>query len=370
MQIRFLRPIVLAALLGSLAAALAADPVKPLPIPPRTVKLDDPHGNLERIVTAMTKQTGIPVAYPDSAKREGCDVIFNGTPFWEALEAVADRTGHRIALHENGRKVALEPRGKCHEVSCVSGPFRVVARHVVARYNLELGQTTYEVQLDAHWEPRFPVFRIDVQPTVTKAADDRGTALSAPVVKSRTHPGGFSHSMSVRLGGLTRQSRKVAVLAGDFGVTASPEMLPFRFDDLAAKGPAAGRLPDPVARRLKGQVTAALKRFAFDEDTKTWEAEVEVTYPAEQPRFESFESEWWLSENRLRLVAPGGKVYPPDGYETPEIGRRVVAVYRFKEDPTKGLTNPTAKGWSLVYETPAPLVEFRVPFELKDIPLP
>ena len=45
-------------------------------------------------------------------------------------------------------------------------------------------------------------------------------------------------------------------------------------------------------------------------------------------------------------------------------------MYRFKEDPTKGLTNPTAKGWSLVYETPAPLVEFRVPFELKDIPLP
>ena len=33
-------------------------------------------------------------------------------------------------------------------------------------------------------------------------------------------------------------------------------------------------------------------------------------------------------------------------------------------------TDPTAKGWSLVYETPAPLVEFKVPFVLENIPLP
>ena len=50
-------------------------------------------------------------------------------------------------------------------------------------------------------------------------------------------------------------------------------------------------------------------------------------------------------------------------------GRRAVATYGFKEDAAKGL-NPAGKGWSLVYETPAPLVEFKVPFVLENIPLP
>jgi hypothetical protein len=371
MQIRFLRLSAVIAL-TSLTAVLAAEPGKPLPvIPAKTVKLDDPNGNLGRIVTAITKQTGIPVTYPESAKAEDCDGIFNGTPFWEALEAVADRTGHRIALHENGRKIALEPRGKCQEVSAVSGPFRVVSRQANAKYNFELGQTVYEVQLDAHWEPRFPVFRVDVQPHITRATDDKGRVLSAPLVESRTHPGGFVHPMMVKLVGLTRESRKIAVLAGDFGVTAAPEMLPFQFTDLTAKG-VAGKLPEAVPGRVKGQVTATLKRFVLDKDTGYWEAEVEATYPADQPRFESHQSEWWLAENQLRLNAPNGKSYLPGSYEHDihDGGRRVVAIYRFKADAVKGLTIPPAKGWSLVYQTPAPLVEFRVPFELKDIPLP
>ena len=45
-------------------------------------------------------------------------------------------------------------------------------------------------------------------------------------------------------------------------------------------------------------------------------------------------------------------------------------IHRFKEDAAKGLGNPTVKGWSIVYETPAPLADVKVPFELKDIPLP
>ena len=36
----------------------------------------------------------------------------------------------------------------------------------------------------------------------------------------------------------------------------------------------------------------------------------------------------------------------------------------------KGPNVANPKGWQLVYETPAPLVEFPVRFELKDIPLP
>ena len=54
----------------------------------------------------------------------------------------------------------------------------------------------------------------------------------------------------------------------------------------------------------------------------------------------------------------------------PDSPRPLRVVHRFKEDAVKGLGDPTAKGWTIVYETPAPLVEVKVPFELKDIPLP
>jgi hypothetical protein len=350
-------------------AAVAADaPPAALPIPAKTVKMDEPHGDFAAVMKRFGQQTGIEVTVPPAMAKEKCPVILaDATPFWLALGDIADRSGTRIVLRDEGRKVSLEPRGKSKEVWAVTGPFRTVARGVSVRSNLEIGQTVYEVQLDAHWEPRFPVYRIDSQPSITKATDDRGTALTAPVVKARSQPHGAHQSIPVRLEGLTRASRKITWLEGEYTVTAAPEMLPFKFD-LSTKLPAAGELPAAVAARLKGQVTAALAKWSFDRDTKTWEARIELTYPDNLPVFESFES--WLGENRLRLIGPGGNPIAPDGYNVPSSGRRVVATYSFKEESTKGLTNPPGKGWTLVYETPAPLVEFKVPFVLENIPLP
>jgi hypothetical protein len=51
-------------------------------------------------------------------------------------------------------------------------------------------------------------------------------------------------------------------------------------------------------------------------------------------------------------------------------GSKVTATYRFKEDAKRGLVNPATKDWKLIYEVPSPPIEFTVPFELKDIPLP
>ena len=45
-------------------------------------------------------------------------------------------------------------------------------------------------------------------------------------------------------------------------------------------------------------------------------------------------------------------------------GNKVTAIYRFKN------ANPKAKGWSLLYEAPGPLVEVTVPFKLENIPVP
>jgi hypothetical protein len=336
---RTIAPIILLALVATLPAAD--------PIPPRTITLS----KTDATPAELGKLAGVPVTGGGPF-----NATFDRVPFWAALERAAAATNTRIALRDEGRQVALEPRGSSLEVSSASGAFRTVARQVTSRLNLETGLATYDIALEAHWEPRIPVFRVDAVPTVTRAADDRGTKLTTPPASGRSSPTGATHPLPVRLTGLTRDSKKVAALAGHYTVIAADKMLAFTFDNLSAKL--------PVSLPPQDGVTATLKRI--EKDDQTWEFEVELKYPPGGPQFESFEADAWLSGNVIRLVPPDrSKAFRTTDYEP----RGNVLIYRFKEDAAKGLTNPTGKGWRVVYETPAPLVEFRVPFELKDIPL-
>jgi hypothetical protein len=345
---------------GLVSVARAAEPT-PLPIAPRLVTLER-SGTLSQAAADVARQTGFRVTVEPSLGPKVIAARQTKVSFWTTMELLAKQADGRIVLHDGGGRIDIAPRGNSRESSSVAGPFRTVSRQVLSRFDLDSGVTSYAVQLDAHWEPRFPVFRISSAPQITKAVDDKGTSLTASAAKAFTQPTGWLHSMEgVRLSGLTRESRSIDALAGSYTVTASEKMLAYRFDDLTAKTPTG--LPGQLG------VTASLRRFEKDE--AVWEAEVELTYPADQPRFESFEEGAWLSQNRMQLIPPGGgKAFVPDDHQILEAGRRVVVVYRFKEDAAKGLTFPKGKGWSIVYETPAPLVEFNVPFELKDIPLP
>lgn len=330
-------------------AVAAATPAGPA-IPPKTVTLSKPHATPGDVLGEIRKQTGLAVGAPGLSESPG-PVRFDRTPFWAAVEQLAAKTGTRIALGKQGREIALVKRVGPQAPSSVNGPFRVVVKQVQTRTDFETGKTFTEITLDLHWEPRFPVFRVDSEPTITTIADDLGSQLTSLTAKARTPPGGFLYTATVRVEGVPRDAKKLTRLAGTFAVTASERMLPFAFD-------LGGKMPlTPPARE---GVTATLRRFQKVDDR--WEAAVELTYPPDQPRFESFES--WVTENRARLVGPDKSLTPTD-YDIPEQGRRVVAVYRF---PGSALNSP--KGWTLTYETPAPLVEFPVRFELKDIPLP
>jgi hypothetical protein len=358
------RSVTFTLLFGVSLAALAADDEEKFAIPPRAVKMEMTNSTLGKVAPELARKTGIPFGFPKDSAGQTCDGVFNEKPFWFALEMIADQTGNRIVLGDRGRKIALEPRGRSYEVSSVHGAFRVVARQVVGRVLLDSGSTVHEVQLDIHWEPRLPVFRIDSVPRVTKAVDDRGTVLTAQHTGSLSQPTGSLHSSIVRLDGLTRSAKRIAAIDGKFSVTASESMLAYRFEDLT-KGK-ADVSPLNEKKREKNPVIATLKRVEKDE--KTWEFELELVYPSNIPKFESFES--WTHENRVRLESPAGNTFSADDHEILTQGSRVLSTYRFKEDPKKGLVRPAAAGWKLVYEAPSPPVEFTVPFELKDIPLP
>lgn len=341
--------------LGGTIAAIALQPPA-AGLQPTRVTLQQPKGTLGEVAVELSRASGMPIAVPPASAKTNCPVNFTQTPIWVALEQVARETGMKIVLHERGKRLALEPRGLSREAAAVSGPFRVVATQVVARSLLDLGVTSYEVNLEVNWEPRIAVFRIDSQPRVTRAIDDRGTALAAAASTVSAYPADAQTEMKVKLTGLTRESRSIAVLAGEFRATAADKMLVFNFNALN------GKLSQS---KTQDRVTATLKSIAKPE--KTWEIDIEVVYPEGHPIFESFEEQKWLRDNKVQLVPPpgAGRIAEPESEEVSAHGRRIIATYRFP-----GNLTPLAKGWSLVYETPSPLVEVKVPFELKGIPLP
>jgi hypothetical protein len=295
---------------------------------------------------------------PPSLLKAKAAIGLEKIPFWEMLEKTADRTNTRLSLRDGGHTVLIEPRpkGQGREISVVSGPFRIVPRLVTGRLLLDAETAFHEVQLDVHWEPRMPVFKIDSLPKVIQAEDDRGTVLTTNDRGSQHYPTGAITDQKVRLAGLTRDSRHIATLMGEFRATAAERMLAIPFRDLSAKL--------PISRDEAGvQVTLT----SFEKVGGTWDAELELKYPETHPSFESFEEQKWLRDNRLRLVGPDASVYEPENEDVNASGRNVNAIYRFKVLPG---TNPTGKGWSLICNTPSPLVEFKVPFTLKNIPLP
>ncbi len=310
---------------------------------------------LGEVAAELSKSpAGATVSVDPRSVKAKCAAAFDNTPFWEALETAADKTKTRITLRDGGRTVVLEPRLKNREVSAVSGPFRIVPRAVIGKLLLDDSTVFHEVQLDVHWEPRMPVYRIDTQPRIIAATDDRGTALTAAVGSSHHYPTSAHTDMSVKLTGLTRESKAIGRLAGEFRATAAEKMLTVRFADLGAKFPLT---------QTDSDVKVTLR--SFKKEGALWEAELLLEYPTNHPSFESFEEQKWLRDNRLRLIDPNAKPIDPESEDVTASGRSVSATYRFKM-----AGNPTAKGWALVCETPGPLVELKVPFELKNIPIP
>ena len=344
-----------------LAAALAASVVLAQPattsVKPTTVTYQKPTAVLGEVAAELSKSgAGVAVAAEGAAAKAKCPAAFAGVPFWEALESAAAKSQTRIDVRDGGRAVALVPlAGRSPPPSSVAGAFRVVAREVTGRALLDEGTVAHAVHLTAHWEPRVPVYRIDIYPRVTEAKDDRGAALAVPPRAARDYPVGSRHDLTVeQVTGLTRDSRRIATLRGEFRAVVADRLLTVPFTALADKFP---------AEQVAGGVKVTLK--AFEKDGETWNAELALEYPAGHPTFESFEEQKWLRDTRLRLVSPLAKPLDPDSEEVVAAGRFVTATYRFKTN-----ADPRGKGWSLVCETPGPLTEVTVPFTLKNIAIP
>jgi hypothetical protein len=337
---------------------VVAQPEQPA-VKPTTITYQKQNTVLGDVAAELSRSlAGVAVTPEGAAAKAKCSVALSGTPFWEALEQVAKQTQTRLLLRDDGRSVVLAPLGnRPPTISSIWGPFRVVAREVTGRALLDEGTVAHTVHLTAHWEPRMPVYRIDNYPKVTEMKDDRGRSLTVPPRTSQDYPVGSAHDkMTVeQVTGLTRDSKRIAVLSGAVRAVVAERMLAVPFSNLGGKYP---------MEQTVGNVKVTLKRFEQEDDV--WHAEVALEYPTNHPEFQSFEAQKWLRDTRLQLVSPDAKPIDPASQEPGlPLGRFAEVTYRFKV-----AGDPRKKGWSLVCHTPGPLTEVTVPFTLKDIPIP
>jgi hypothetical protein len=329
-------------------AIFAADPIPPTRFP------QFPAANLGDGLAALEKQTGWKFDRGSLDAKTRLEPIPDDASFWQRLERIAFDANSHLVVGNRGELFAFAP-GKAKTSPSLDGAFRTSARHVAAQADATTGQAAYTLALDLNWEPRFPVFRVSAQPKVVTALDNRGQKLTVPMTSVNSAVVGYSHRSDIRIEGLTRESRLISQIAGEFTVTAAPKMLAFVFDDLTVL---------PITKELDG-VKATLTKIQKREEV--WEFAILVEYPTAPKGFESFES--WTNRNAARLISPDrAKSLAEDAYpDIVEKGKRLEVAHRFTRKAVD-LANP--KGWQLTYETPAPLVEFAVKFELKEIALP
>lgn len=322
------------------------------PIPARVATIQSKDATVKSTLEALTKQSGLEVDISEIDGSKPIKAAFDKAEFWKVVDAVAEQSGSRVAIGQLGKSVRLMPNTNgAKPVISVDGPFRIVAREIDVRRDLITGSTVYDLTLEIAWEARLPVFRMDGTPTIVKGEDDNGRPITAKSIASRVAVDGVSALAKVRLEGITRDSKQIAILQGSYRITAAEEMLRCQFDDLTKL---------PAAFKQSG-VNVDLKRFA--KSGSYWNADIELNYPSGGPIFESFET-YWLSRNRIALISPAGKKIATSDEEIDGSSLR----YRFKESPD--FKPADLKGWKLEYETTGVMREVTVKFELKGIPLP
>jgi hypothetical protein len=335
---------------------LAADPVsKP---EASRISLDATAMPLGEAVASVARQANIPIDTERAAKDRPVRLKLENATLWDALDQLARATDHRLLVGHQGKRIALvkEP---CRAMPIFnSGPFRFAAREARGRLEFESGISRTDVLIDFAWEPKFKGYFVELDPKSLSAKDDHGRMLTVVDEGSTRVPVGDSGlDLAVKLKDVPRTAKKLAELTGTVKIIGTSQLLQFAFD------PAS-----PGDQNVKkAEVTATLKTFR--KNVRLWTAVIELQYPKDMPEFESFQS--FLLDNEAWLLAPDGRKFVTRKFELGfERQGAMPITYYFMENDKDGPVLSNLNGWKLVVRVPGRIVEEKVKFQLRDIPLP
>ena len=331
---------------------------------PRTWILKGGDMPLAAALDQLAKDTGLPLADRRQQKSQARVTFAAGeTTYWQAVEALARQTQSRISLYQPDSQVALVDGPPTKQLVSLHGPFRVALKRISAIRDLEAGTHVCRVGLEIAWEPRFRPYMIEpAAATLTARKDLVAKVPSAgPVFVSEHNAREFEMLFTAP----PRAVANVSELAGHFVVTAPVMQHQFTFKKPKVNDQQAG--PDGIRVTLSGLVV----------EKTHWMVEWKIDLPAEEPRFESFQS-WlhskaWMDSTNCYFDKAAGDKLRPDPLRTQVVHSSpsgVTVRFHFLADNPDRLPLEDIAAWRLVLRTPGRSVEMTVPYQFKDVPLP
>ncbi len=329
----------------------------PAPVAATLVAIEQPTATFKQYIDTIKKQTGFELLYPAPLADKPLSLTQAKVPFWQVVEELAEASNTRIEYSKGVVKlVPLEPR-QLRQPSSVDGPFRVVLLSVGAKVDYRTSKQECLFDLEVQWEPRFPVYLLDTIPQATVAP--AGVLQASQKPGSPIFPRGYTEVASVRFSMVQFDSQPMT-LQGVLNVVAAERLLQVPFANLASD--------KPLSVTESGVEVTLQPVQRFDKRT---EFALELQYPSSHPPFESFQQ--WAVGNRLLLLPPNSAtpyVVAPESSNTDSDGRRVRGNYFVPKSGNRALDLSQLAGWKLVYETPSPLVQQQIQFQLKNIQRP
>ncbi len=321
---------------------------------------------LKKILAELSRQSGNAIADPRGKLGEGKDdgpalkVHFEKTPFWQALDQLADQAG--LNVHPFSEKAEIVLTAQPNQApflsrtgrACYTGPFRLEPTSVVARRILRRPDGVLTVNVEAAWEPRLKMIGLSQRMADVSAVDERGNALAVADADAQLEiPTGGAAAVEINLPFRlpSRDARRIALLRGKLLAMIPGKIETFRFDKLTeAKN---------VERRAAG-VVVTLEQVR--KNNNMWEVRMQVRFDDAGDALASHRT--WIFNNEAYLEGPGGEPVPYDTFETIRQGKNELGIaYLFvSEYPLNKL--------AFVYKTPGAIVQSGFDYEFKDIELP
>jgi hypothetical protein len=346
----------------------------PAELEPKLFTLQAKDIPVSKALAELAKQTGNQVAdHRPGKEQDRIKLDLKNVTFWQALEVIAKESDARISVSERDARVALVAGPYLALPVCQSGLFRLTVKRVDANYILETDARQCVLHLEVAWEPRFQPLLMQTRPADMVLHDDKGHDLPIQEDEERGGLGAVGQragaDLRVTLPAPPRAAGHLSLFKGKLGAVGPTKMLTFTFDKLSKI-----EKKEDARKETQDGVSVSLREFRAEEegDEQIWTAGLLLEYPADGPKFESFQA--WLVNNEIALEKEQDGVQqrvPYINYETgDQTENKAIIRYRFGDDPDKNIKLGKFSDWRLVYRTPGRITELPIPFEFKDIPLP
>ena len=332
-----------------------------------TVTLDG-ELSVEVALKQIKAQTKNDVAISENAPVNSGAAIINWKgktiPFWDAITRIQKEAGLTIdpyaADGSTLRLVPVDPDTasfieKNPDVAATADMFYVRVTRVDATRNLTHPNLDHvSLQLLIRWEPRLRPISLKLPASNVTASDSNDQPISTrnpqSVFAAMIQPQIPEVQLTIPLKPIPRDVDQIKSLTTTIDATLPGRVETFRFRRVGTLSPGK-----KVAR-----AGATVTFEGIDKNEDLFGITLSLAFDEEQNALESHQA--WVFDNPMYLESQAGEKLQPLTYESIRQDNNGVAVtYYFAEDPGER---------TMIYQTPAAILQVQSKVELKNIPLP